>query len=419
MFFAKALSVQCQELKVVKKRLSRKTFERYTVLKSNKLIKHGTYLKHSNFCDDCLAGILEKGEYSFGKKVGKWRYEDKWESYDSLGNLIWIGKSQDEQFIKKFYNQDIVYDSVYGVIFYRFDSSMLPILYCGMMQNGLRQGVWKYTSKFAIDDFPFSYDVLFSRVNFSEIPYENDLIHGIAVYYFENGDTAATTELDQGRIVSRRVLDENGKLLLHFTSIDSINEFQTFDWNGRIRKRFLVKDQKLNMVIRIDSIGQNKTDTIIKNGNGIISDLHLNQFDSSGYWRFISGQLAEYVDGNWKVDSSFALSLSNFMDTKRYTLNSAYKGGSNKFSSTFSYNYGLLKEKSEYYEKNWDTLMITFVVNKIGSIEDVNVAGTQDSLILQNVKKAVDLTSGNWYPARQFGLPVKSYWRFPVFFRTE
>lgn len=170
-----ALNINAQETRFVFKKLNGKVFEEYYVIKENKKIKHGQYVKYtlSSFdegknlwlLNEGIIMLLESGNYNYGRKQGIWTdyaYNNKIsEIYnydvDTLNGEFYSYWSDSVKSKSKpvYSNQKKSKNDIFTI---DVQKDSLPVHIYGFYCKGKECSVWSYYNTMNVLYFQYNYD---------------------------------------------------------------------------------------------------------------------------------------------------------------------------------------------------------------------------------------------------------------------
>lgn len=261
-----------QKLKTIKKKVKNDCIERYTVLKDDKKVHHGSY--------NITKGktIYVEGHYDNGKKTGYWTYThnycpvkgaDKAVEYYENGYLMWTKASNWSDHSTSYYRPDNKIDSI--VYFLEsikktevYDKDTIRIhkrttdgkyQIHGQCIGDVPVGVWKYTLRNSTAVMRYVNGKLVGRqtsyylngqVQKTFIRNDSGRIDGDFLIFFENGDTLVHAryldgdrqgiskvwhsngqlftyaKFQKGRLLTRTIFDENGEIVSEMKTGDGL-----------------------------------------------------------------------------------------------------------------------------------------------------------------------------------------------------
>jgi TonB family protein len=452
-------SLLAQNTMEVIKRENQYTYTVYYLIKwgKSKGLKHGPYKKYKH------NAVVERGQYSYGKKIGEWK------------------TTRDDNAILQFFVNDVL-DSLYGVI----DGELVGEKY----KNGVVIRSTRYVGKTRHISIHSGDSTLYFKVH--KTPYKVDTLtkgtlikgqkHGKWVYTnpdntkaverFDNGNKIGlqSSFTPDGNLLAQHLYSNASELLekrIFYSSNQEVmlyqmvrdNQSNTYTHtvrypNNQVFYIATLKDKLLQNYTEFDEAGNQILQSQVRNGEGnvltynIINNTRViatkSQYRnglknglSTIYSSDTAVRIAKYRNGiEIELIKQSSPEDRLIQDTMFYWqyfplmgLNKTFLGLDKTFETRAEYylgdfglrehienqiNYPRLALENEVQGK----VQISFVVNKDGTISNLEPIGNsylgfglEDEAI-----RVLELTSGKWSPATQYGFQVKMRFKIPVNF---
>lgn len=239
--------------------------------------------------------------------------------------------------------------------------------------------------------------------------------------------------------------NENKKREINYNDGQAIGEFKKWYLNGKLKQigNQIGNDYNNYKIIEaFDSLGNQQ----VTNGNGLLIDYYGNgQIEFNGHYEngFMEGEwngfydngskyfVENYVKNNLEFGTSFdkdslmkTSQLGGLHNTQNkgtyYTKveeNAGFQGGSKALGRFLQKNLRYPKDAQK--KRKQGKVFSSFVIDKDGSISDVQVLkGIWPSLDEEAVR-VIYLMDGNWIPGKLRGKPVKSRFNLPISFLLD
>lgn len=434
-------TADAQKLKKVKQTLDEDYVERYTVLDSDRNIKHGTY----TITGKKGKSVYVSGDYEHNKKVGYWNYKKPFSTikgqiktleYYNNGELIWTKAWTEADYMTSHYDGDnnldsVVYsnDSLTKTEIYHQDTIRLykrskdgNVQIRGQLIGDVPVGTWHYklhgstatlnfvdgrqtgqqtsyygngqiqrvfhtndSGKFEGDHLSF----LENGDTFIHCRYKNGLYHGLNRIWHSNGNLFTEAVYDEGRILSRTVYDEEMNLLeelkdgmgtIHLYVITLENNKTTFS-KEEIRARVPIV-------------------------NGLYHGEYQDLKNDTSY---------TYSAGILKGEDSASVTYTPLYGTY-YPYPIAVKGKFYVLLNYFIVN-NLIYPQVAIDEGVEGKVVVEFIVAPTGEITDIKMLSRKIGFGLEEAAMGVvKKSSAFWAPAVIFGMPVAMQFKLPLRF---
>ena len=419
--------------------------ETYTVLKSDRSVKHGKYSKANKHT------VFAQGSYVQNKKDGKWtistdEFYYKMGHLDSFygnksGKLVGIkyderGKEVSRYFHNAFFKKSEVKEGnrtrILQIRISGFDTDTMLF---GYTKNGKKEGQWKF-----IDN----------EGNYSIMNYKKDRQRGMQQSYYSNGQPYVSKHInDDGEFIGAYLVFHKNGDTLNYENYEngvlngpSLAKFN----NGNVFYRAVYKNGRLMEYEEYDSKGKLNELSSVKDGNGVLYsyrkmddkievsskyDLKNGLPDGEAQF-FYKNKLKEsklYENGmfqkfivtgkNSKVpknpDTMF-VSPSTFFIGFPVSSQAVFQEGETGLQRYLAANmtYPDLALENDVFGQ----VLIEFVVDEFGDVTRTKVRSSKLGYGLEEeALRVVKSTSGMWIPASQYGFPVKMRYRIPLKFQ--
>ena len=443
-----SISANAQQLKKVKNKTKEGFTETYTVLKSDRSIRHGSY----SITDGKISYV--RGQYENNLKVGNWTYSENYSTIKGLdgtmeyyekGELIWTKGWSNSKYSTLYYNRTMELDSV--VFFngnmrksevYRHDSIFIlkyttdkKVRISGALIGEKAVGEWRYkfqestavlqftngiqtgqqTSYFLNGNIQASYVLNDSGKregnylrffengdSFVQIGYQNNKYHGRCRIWHSTGELFIDAYYEHGRLIQRKVYDENGKWLT-----DSFE-----NGNGTI---FLYKMRMRDNITAVDPSEAYAKANIV---NGYYHGEYIDLEHDTTYM-YVAGVL----QGGEKQESDTGIVTFYRLIITGHGNNLGF-GGSGNFEKEFvqfmltNIHYPRSAQEAEIEGQ----VMIQFTVDATGEISDIEVLSKKLGYGLDEAAMEIVIISSNfWIPACTAGIPRDQKFTLPVQYR--
>jgi hypothetical protein len=432
--FLLALLISCTSLfgqKVKKKIVKYKKhhYISYSYLKTKEKPKVGAYLRYKQYYTNGYKRPLVKGQYNLGLKVDTWTYytNRSKEFYNQKGEIQWRLYYDKNDVLKTIYHSqnDSTVELIRGRRITKINAFSSKEYYIhdglnweGVLDRNARNGVWI-----------FQIDTSFK----SYVNYLNGRINGHSFTLYTNGDTLSKFLHRNGKLLWRVTFYKGGDTMTHSIFHDSFSLLRKFFVGNTLHQNCTTKNGKLFLLRTWDKKGHPVKESMVANGQGqaICYDISKNSMKelkrcsiSNGC---INGQISYpkprryriyyencmLLDSSKKVlDSNYNFSVGYFMAYPQFMHNGGFSRGENKLAYEVVSNFEMPKTATELGVSG--IILARFAVEQDGNIDSVSIESKPLGYGLENeVKRVIKSTSGKWLPTFYFGIPTKSYFRFP------
>jgi TonB family protein len=414
----------------------------------------------SSFAQD--REVIKEG-YTSNGKVGKKYYSDfiLLEEYEVLQSPLRDGDTVRDGFYKKYYNnnnginvdgfykqniktntwkffevnnklvlEENFKDGIRDGLFTRYNCEGVPIVK-GLFTNGLKTGVWHYTSivdtnqksivyynDFGRQDSAFAYysdDILYTKKIFS---YTLDTLKGYALKSYSRAGTLRLEEIafwkEQTKFVNFIVYRENGKIY-----------YSKNTKNDSILTSLLFYDESQQLLPTGDYLdGSGLLHYYYENGS-VCMNISYENYYKNGYATYYDTLGNPIVKVLFENNKCIGNDCEKIGDMKDMPKNDFVEIANPKFGCGMkNSDLMIFLAKSVRYpniakENNISGVCIVeFVINESGDIENAYVKKDFEGMFGDESLRVVNLMN-KWFPATYLGLPVRMKYSLPIQFRLQ
>ena len=447
--FLFCLQLSAQKLKKVKESDENGNKVTYTVLASDRNIKHGEYTITYG------SNTYVQGQYENNLMHGLWKYKYSYSyarlkdasnlnEYYEQGVLQWRSYGKGSIKVSEYFDPEGQLDSIYNTygdlvrierfltedireIEKRSASTNQPFLK-GQFRNGEQHGQWYYNNGDHKTLIVFDLGTTLGYTTF----YANGIIkehvehnkngqsHGLQYRLYPSGDSSVSSLYVNGELVGeRRIWHSNGQLFLRGkTDGKRLIEFEQFDEEGNLISGKLVNGTgKLKVYALIDSFGFTRLSpkAEIEFKDGLYHGTYLDIEKDRSY---------TYQNGIYQTDDKEIENDTSYFNT--YWLRphrSSQMAGFTKYENYQDIFGRYLSSSIDYPESAMvndaqGVVLVSFTVDRTGDLTDIEVVSETIGFGLEEEAVRVIKESGLfWLPALQNDQPVKVKFRIPVNFQ--
>jgi len=407
-----------QRTNTKRNRISKTEHTRYQALRSGNNIKHGLffYYKHLGDFDE----ELEKGQYFFNQKIGKWRFMH---AHRTTINELLLHNFDSTYFYQNFllgYHKHNHQEHLVFKDFYYIEIQQKGYLRKGFTdKKGNKIGLWKTTFQDGLSCLQV---------------YVNDTLHDKAVSFYPSGDTCTKRYYHNGvQVGPQTTFYPNGeKLYYSFPTLDSSLHILSYLPGNKLHQHCIFKNGKIISVTTKNVKGNKIEQSQVDSGNGPLRlyEYRNKDLQLSGYCKLHNGEIeGEYYSLKNEIYPSYLIDARypNQLSTQKYTFNltpysfmsftqdTFYRppiciGDSSNMDRHFEYNFKMPQEAIN--EGVWGTAKINFVVTEDGDITNIKIAKLANfhsgRYVQLELQKLMLRTKDWWAPSQFFGFPIDS-----------